>query len=104
MLPSEMLILMAIEAARNPRKKLLNPAGVTGEYISSLYDSLVRRGYLKKNTLGGYRLTSEGRVSLFEFLLENKTKLKEMTNALQQLGIEAGEEINKLTREVLEVK
>lgn len=105
MFPSEMAILMAIEVARDSGKKLLtHPMDVTGEYISSLYASLVRRGYLKKNILGGYRLTWEGRAALFEFLLENKTRVKEMTKTLQQLGIEASEEIDKLTAEVLEVK
>ena len=104
MFPSEMVILMAIEVARDPRKKLLNPMGLTVEYISGLYDSLVRRGYLKKNSLGGYQLTSEGRESLFEFLLANKIRLNEMIKALQQLGIEASEEIDQLAREVLQVK
>ena len=105
MFPSEMTILMAIEVARDSGRKLLTqPMDVTGEYISCLYASLVKRGYLKKNILGGYRLTSEGRETLFEFLLENKTRVKEMTKILQQLGVEAGEEIDELVREVLEVK
>jgi len=104
MLPGEMVILMAIEVARSSSKKLLDPAGVTGEYITHLYDSLVERGYLKKNSLRGYRLTPEGRESLFEFLLENKTRAREMTQALRQMGVEAEEEIERLTREVLEVK
>ena len=104
MLPGEMVILMAIEVARDSGKKLLNPAGVTDEYISCLYDSLVRRGYLKKNGLRVYQLTSEGRESLFEFLLENRTRVKEITKTLQRLGVEASAEIDKLTREVLEVK
>jgi len=103
MFPSEMVILMAIEATRDSSKKLPSTVG-TGEYISRLYDSLVRRGYLKKNSLRGYQLTLEGRESLFEFLLENKARLKEMVKALQQLGVEASEEIDKLAREVLEVK
>ena len=104
MLPGEMVILMAIEVARSSSKKLLDPAGVTGEYITHLYDSLVERGCLKKNSLRGYRLTPEGRESLFEFLLENKTRAREMTQALRQMGVEAEEEIDRLTREVLEVK
>ncbi len=104
MFPSEMIILMAIEVARNSSKKLLDPASVTGEYITHLYHSLVERGYLKKSSLSGYQLTQEGRESLFEFLLENKARVREMTEALRQLGVEASEEIDKLAREVLEVK
>jgi len=98
-----MVVLMAIEAASNSGKKLLNPAAVNSEYISSLYDSLVRRGYLKKKGFRGYQLTSEGRESLFEFLLENRTKAREMIRTLQQLGVEAREEMDKLAKEVLEV-
>ena len=104
MFPSEMVILMAIELSRDSDKNLLKPMGVAGEYVSNLYDSLVRRGYLKKNSLRGYHLTSEGRESLFEFLLENKTKVNDMIKTLQRLGIEASEEMDELTREVLEVK
>jgi len=104
MLPSEMVILMAIEVARSSSKKLLDPASATGEYVTHLYDSLVERGYLKKNSFRGYRLTPEGRESLFEFLLENKTRAREMIKALRQMGVEAEEEIDRLTREVLEVK
>jgi len=101
---SEMVILMAIELARDSGKNLLKPMDVTGEYVRSLYDSLVRRGYLKKSSLRGYQLTSEGRESLFEFLLENKTRAKNMIKTLQQLGIEASKEIDELVREVLEVE
>jgi len=104
MFPGEMVILLAIEVARNSTKKLLNPAGVSDKYIGSLYDSLVKRGYLRKSGFRGYQLTSEGRESLFEFLLENKTGVKEVTKALHQLGVEASEEIDKLAMEVLEVK
>jgi len=104
MLPSEMVILMAIEVARNSSKKLLYPSGVTVGYVTGLYDSLVQRGYLRKGSLRGYQLTSEGRESLFEFLLENRTRVKEMTEALRQLGVEASEEIDRLAREVLQVK
>jgi len=104
MLPSEMVILMAFEVTRSSGKKLLHLSGSTGDYITSLYDSLVQRGYLKKGGLRGYRLTSEGRESLFEFLLENKTRVIEITKALQQLGVEASEEIDRLAREVLEVR
>ena len=100
----EMVILMAIEVAGDSGKKLLNLMDVTSEYISSSYESLVRHGYLKGNSSRGYQLTSEGREALFEFLLENKTRVKEMIKMLQQLGVEAGDEIEELAREVLEVK
>ena len=89
MFPSEMVILMAIAVARDSSKKLLTrPMDVTGEYIGYLNDSLVRRGYLKENSSRGYRLTSKGRETLFEFLRENKTRVKDAIKTLQQLGNE----------------
>ncbi|GAG10590.1 unnamed protein product, partial [marine sediment metagenome] len=104
MFPSEMVILMAIEVSRDSGKKLLaHPVGVTGEYISNLYDSLVSRGHLKKNSLRGYQLTSKGREALFEFLLENKTRVKDTIKMLQQLGIESSQEIDELVKEAIEV-
>jgi len=104
MFPSEMIILMAIEVSRDSGKKLLtHPMGVTGEYISSLYDSLIRRGYLKKPSFKGYQLTLKGREALFEFLLENKTRVKDTIETLQQLGIESSQEIDELVKEVIEV-
>jgi predicted transcriptional regulator len=105
MFPSEMVILMAIAVARDSGKKLLTrPMDVTGEYIGYLYDSLVRRGYLKENGSTGYQLTSKGREALFEFLQKNKTRIKDTINTLQQLGIEIGQEKDKLEKEAIEVK
>ncbi len=105
MFPSEMVILMAIAGAGDSGKKLLTrPMDVTGEYIGYLCDSLVRRGYLKGNTPGGYQLTSKGSEALFDFLHRNKTRAKEMIKTLQQLGIEISQEIDKLEKEAIEVK
>ena len=105
MFPSEMVILMAIAVARDSGKKLLTrPMDVTGEYIGYLYDSLVRRGYLKENGPAEYQLTSKGREALFGFLQKNKTRIKDTINTLQQLGIEIGQEKDKLEKEAIEVK
>jgi len=109
MFPSEMVILMAITVARDSGNKLLTrPTDVVSEYIGYLYDSLVRRGYLKRNSLGGYQLTSKGRETLFEFLHQNKTRVRDTVNRLKQLGIEISQEqeqkIDKLGKEAMEVK
>ncbi len=105
MFPSEMVILMAIVGAGSFSKKLLTRSmDVTGEYIGYLYDSLVRRGYLKGNSSRGYQLTSKGREALFKFLYENRTRVKDMIKTLQQLGIEISQEIDKPEREAIEVK
>jgi len=62
MFPSEMAMLMAIAVAGDSGKKLLiRPMGVVGEYIGYLYDSMVNRGYLKRDSSGEYQLTVKGR-------------------------------------------
>ena len=105
MFPSEMVILMAIAVAGDSDKKLLNrPMDVTGEYITYLYNSLVRRGYLKGNSSRGYQLTLKGREALFEFLRKNETMVKDTVKTLQQLGIETGQGIDKVRREAIKVK
>ena len=94
-----MVILMAIAWTRDFGKELrTRPMDVTGQYISSLYDSLVRRGYIRGNKLKGYKLTSEGREALFEFLHRNKNRVKDTVRTLQKLGIEIGQEINKIEK------
>ena len=103
--PSEMVILMAIAGTRDFGKELLTrPMDVTGQYISCLYDSLVRRGYIKGNNSKGYQLTSEGREVLFEFLRRNKTRVKDTVRMLQKLGIEISQEVDKLEKEAIEVE
>lgn len=93
MFPSEMVILMAIAASKDAGEKLLDrPTDITGEYIGYLYDSLVKRGYLKENSLRGYQLTPAGRKSLLEFLYKNKTGVKATVRRLQQIGIAISQE------------
>lgn len=105
MFPSEMAILMAIAVTRDAGKELLTrPMDVVGIYIGYLYDSLVRRGYLKRSGSGGYQLTPKGREALSEFLYENKTRVKDAIKALQQLGIEINLEEDSLEKEVIRVK
>ena len=96
---------IAIAVAGDSNNKLLtHPMDVTGEYIGYLCESLVRRGFLKKSSRG-YQLTLKGREALFEFLLENKTRvIKDIINTLQQLGVEYGQKIDELLKEVIEAK
>ena len=108
MFPSEMVILMAIVVAGDSGKKLLTrPMDITGEYIGYLYHSLARRGFLSGNGSRGYQLTSRGKDALFEFLLENKTRVKDTVRTLQQLGIDVSgeqkQEIDKLEKEPIKV-
>ena len=108
MFPSEMVILMAIAVNKDTGKKLLaRPMDVTSEYIGYLYDSLVKRGYLKGNRAKGYQLTMTGREALVEFLHKNETRVKDTRKRLQQLGIEINKEqeqkIDKLEQEAIKV-
>jgi len=109
MFPSEMVILMVIAVDKSAGKKLLErPMDVTGEYIGYLYGSLVKRGYLKESSLNGYRLTAKGKGALFDFLSENKTRVRDTVRRLHQLGIEIGQdaeqEIDRLVSGVVEVR
>ena len=109
MLPGEIIILMAIVESGELGKKLVNsPMDITGEYIGYLYNSLVKRGFLTRNSSTGYQLTVKGRDALFEFLRENRTRVKDMITKLQQLGIEISQKqeqrINKLEKEAIGVK
>ena len=105
MFPSEMVILMAIAVTKDSGKKLLTrPMDVTGEYVGYLYDSLVKRGYLKENRVRRYQLTSKGREALLEFLGQNKNRINDTIRTLQQLGIENSQEIDKLAKEAVEVR
>ena len=108
MFPSEMTILMAIAMNKDSTKKLLNrPMDVTGEYIGYLYNSLVKRGYIKKNGLSGYQLTSKGKEALLEFLHRNEIRAIDMIKRLQLLGIEIGQDseqkIDKLENEAIRI-
>ena len=105
MFPSEMAMLMAIAATRDSGKKLLTrPTDVVGEYIGYLYDSLVSRGYLKRDGSKGYQLTPKGREAISEFLYKNKTRVKDTIKTLQQLGIEIDWEVDKLEKGAIKVK
>ena len=91
MLPSEMVILMAIAIHRNTSEKLLTRSmDITGEYIGYLYHSLVKRGYLKMCSSSNYKLTTKGREAVFEFMNKNKTRAKDVMKRLKLLGISIG--------------
>ena len=109
MLPSEMIILMAIAINKHSGQKLLNrPMDVIGEYIGYLYNSLISRGYLKRLRSTGYQLTPLGKETIMEFLQKNGTKAKDVIKRLQLLGIEVSPEqeqkLGKLEKEAIEVK
>ena len=105
MFPSEMVILMAIAITRDAGKKLLaRPMDVVAEYVGYLCDSLVSRSYLKRDSPREYQLTVKGREALFEFLYENKTRVKDAIKTLQQLGIEINQRADNLEKEAIKVK
>ncbi len=102
MFSSEMIILMAMALTRDSGNKLLtHPMDVTDEYIGYLYDSLVKRGYLKKNGTRAYQLTPKGKETLFEFLHQNKSRFTNAIRTLQQLDIEISQDVDKLVEEAI---
>ncbi len=104
MLPSEMIILMAIGVNKRTASQLLTrPMDVTSEYIGYLYTSLVNRGYLRQRGAADYQLTPVGRQAILDFLQKNKTSAQTMLKRLKLMGIEvnAGQErrLDKLEKE-----
>ena len=109
MLPSEMIILMAIAVNKSSSQELLTrPMDITSEYIGYLYNSLVTRGFLKGHRQTGYQLTTTGREALFEFLQINETRAEDVIKRLQLLGIDMGpepeKEVGKLEKEAIKLK
>ena len=105
MFPGEMVILMAIAITRDSGKKLLTrPKDINGQYVDYLYDSLVERGFLKRNGSGEYELTRKGRKSLVEFMRQNKLRISDTIQTLEQLGIEKSQEIDRLAKELVKVR
>jgi len=109
MLPSEMIILMAIVVNGKTSKKFLTrPMDITNEYIGYLYNSLVNRGYLKHRGLADYQLTPVGREAIFEFIRKNRSRSKDVVKRLQLLGIEMSpdqvQKIEKLEKEAINAK
>ena len=96
MFPSEMVVLLAIALPSDSGRTLLNrPMDIMNEYIGSLYNSLVRRGYLTKKGSKRYKLTSLGRDALTEFLNDNRAQIEDISKVLQQLGIESSHDIEE---------
>jgi predicted transcriptional regulator len=109
MLPSEMIILMAIVMNNKIGKKVLTrPLDITSEYIGYLFNSLVNRGYLKQHGSQGYQLTAVGREEIFNFIRKNKTRSKDVVKRLRLLGIEISpnqeEKIYKLEKEAIKAE
>jgi DNA-binding MarR family transcriptional regulator len=109
MLPSEMIILMAISINKNTGRKLLTRTmDVTSEYIGYLYNSLVNRGYLRGHRSTGYQLTTIGREAIFDFIKKNNSGSADIVKRLRVLGIEISPEqeqrISNLRREVIKAK
>ena len=104
MFPSEMVILMAIVVAEGSSNKLLTrPMDVTSEYLGYLCNSLVKRGYLGRNSSTGYQLTHKGRQTILEFMQKNKNKVNDTVNMLHQLGIEGSQTIEKLEKKEIAI-
>ena len=108
MLPSEMVILMAITINKSTGQKLLtSPMDITSEYIGYLYNSLVNRGYLKGHRSTGFQLTTIGREAIHNFVKRNGSTAMDVVQRLRLLGIEISSEqerkICKLEQEAVSI-
>lgn len=106
MLPSEMVIIMAISINKSTGKILYsNPLDITSEYIGYLYSSLVNRGYLKGHRSTGFQLTAIGREAVDAFIKNSRSGATEVVERLRRLGIEISPEqeskLCKLKREAI---
>ena len=105
MFPSEMVILVAVAANCYSQERVKKWMDMEGEYIGYLCDSLAKRSYLKKRTLGKYQLTSFGREALLNYLRNSKHTQEDIAIKLRILGIGIGQRqeqaINKLHKEVV---
>ncbi len=96
MFPREMVILMAIAAARTFQAQANVTADTSVTYVGHLYHSLVRRGYLTADPSGAYRLTPKGKVAVQELLQRNENRGEDLVATLQRLRIEVDEETGQL--------
>ena len=93
MLPSEMVILMAITSNKNTNQKLrTSQMDITSEYIGYLYNSLVNRGYLKGHRSTSFQLTTLGREAIHNFIKKNDSKAADVVQRLRLMGIEISPE------------
>ncbi len=93
MLPSELVILMAITINKNTGQKLLtSPMDITSEYIGYMFNSLENRGYLKGHRSTGFQLTTIGREVVHSFIKKNSSIATDVVERLRLLGIEISTE------------
>jgi DNA-binding MarR family transcriptional regulator len=99
MLPSEMVILMAISINKDTGHKLLaHSLDITNDYIDYLYNSLVNRGFLKGHRTTGFRLTAIGKEAIQCFTKEHGSKDLDAIERLRALDIEIGQEEKKINQ------
>ena len=92
MFPRELVILMAIAAARASQGQVYVTTDTSDTYVGHLYYSLVQRGYLTADPSGDYRLTPMGKVAVRELLQRNENRGEDLVSVLERLRIEVDEE------------
>lgn len=100
MLPSEIMILMAIATNNNGKTLLERPMDITSEYIGYLYNSLVSRSFLERYRVNNYRLTNTGKKIINDFLDKNSGRAEDIIKKMQLLGIDINPEIEQVTGEL----
>ncbi len=88
MLPGETLVLLSM-VLRNLSTTVFfkQPLNEMGDYIGSIYDSLVWKGYVVINKAGRYQLTYKGKKAVIKLLKNKKAMLDGKIGALQEIHI-----------------
>ena len=119
MFPGEKRILMDVALNRCSAKQLINHRNAhSNQFIGHSLDSLVRQGYLEKNGVNKYQLTSLGarvllqslikngvcdKIDFLKLLYENEAKFKDAVKKLEAIHVEFSKKIDILCEKQLGV-
>jgi len=119
MFPGEKRILMDVALNRCSAKQLINQRNAhRNQFIGHSLDSLVRRGYLKKNGVNKYQITSLGTSVLLQsplkngvcdekdflkLLYEDEARTKDAIRKLNAINVEFSKKMDKLCEKQLGV-
>ena len=101
MLPSELIMLIATVISSDSGLSFFSsPLGEMDRYLESLYSSLVKRGYLVKDS-GKYNLTPKGAIIFTSFLDDNRAKARSIVSTLERVREEGTQKFDEIFDEVV---
>jgi len=88
LLPGEIFVLLSIKLRNlSDTAFFKQPLNEMGDYIGSIYDSLVSKGYLIKNEVERYQLTYQGKKAVINVLKNKKAIMNGKIRVIQELHI-----------------